>query len=116
MFSFFLSENYTNRSYSNAVFGGCDALRRHFGILADGKVTTCCLDYNGENIVGNVRSQKLIDILETDQVRSIRRNFDRYHPPTELCKRCLGSPNILLSFAKQFSSVGSDLIKRIKAR
>lgn len=112
LFSFFLSENMqSNSSYSKAAFGGCDTFRRDFGILSNGDVTTCCLDYNGENVVGNIHEQKLVDILALERTKSIRKHFDRYHPPLELCKRCLGGPNIFLSTAKQVLSITDVLLK-----
>ncbi len=114
--SFYLNESSRYSSYSKAFFGSCDTFRNQsdFGILANGDVTTCCLDYNGENAIDNVRNKKLIDILEMDQVKSIIKHFNHYHPPTDLCRRCLGSPNVLFSFGKQAYSIFQSLAKNIK--
>lgn len=61
------------------------------GILADGTVTCCCLDYEGFTKLGNIFSDDLISILQRNQ--SI---LDGLHTRGELhfeaCKRCRGAP------------------------
>lgn len=114
--SFFLTEKNNYQTYSKAFIGGCDTFRRHFGILANGDVTTCCLDYNGENVLGNLHNQQLSEILDLDKVKSIRKHFDKYLPPTELCKRCLGSPNLIFALVKQITSISNDIFKRNSLR
>lgn len=113
---FYLTECSRYSSYSKAFFGSCDTFRNQsdFGILANGDVTTCCLDYNGENVIDNVRNKKLVDILETDQVKSIIKHFNRYHPPTDLCRRCLGNPNVFFSLSKQAYSIFQGFAKSIE--
>lgn len=60
------------------------------GILADGTVTPCCLDYNGCNKLGNVYQSDLGEIFHQN-----RRVIDGLHKTGELhfeaCKRCLGA-------------------------
>jgi MoaA/NifB/PqqE/SkfB family radical SAM enzyme len=61
------------------------------GILADGTVTCCCLDYEGFTGLGNIFSDDLISIL--DRNRAI---LDGLHTTGKLhfegCKKCLGTP------------------------
>lgn len=114
LFYFWLTETSPRAllNLSKAVFGGCEAFNRDFGILSNGDVTTCCLDYNGENVVGNVRDQKLVDILANGRARSVRNHFDRFHPPSDLCRRCLGGSRIVPSILKQIFSVANVLSAR----
>lgn len=61
------------------------------GILADGTVTCCCLDYEGFTGLGNIFSEDLISILNRNQAI-----LNGLHTTGELhfdaCKKCLGSP------------------------
>lgn len=61
------------------------------GILADGTVTSCCLDYKGFTKLGNIFSEDLISILEHN--RSV---IDGLHTGGQLhfeaCKTCHGAP------------------------
>jgi MoaA/NifB/PqqE/SkfB family radical SAM enzyme len=116
LFYFWLTENSSPPSgaanLSKAVFGGCETFNRDFGILSNGDVTTCCMDYNGENVVGNVRDRKLVDILANGRARSVRNHFNRFHPPSDLCRRCLGGSGIVPSILKQIFSVANVLSTR----
>lgn len=61
------------------------------GILADGTVTCCCLDYQGFTGLGNVFTEDLISILRRNQ-----EILDGLHRTGKLhfdgCKTCLGAP------------------------
>jgi len=61
------------------------------GILADGTVTCCCLDYQGFTGLGNIFSEDLISILDRNQaVLDGLHRTGRLH--FEACKKCLGAP------------------------
>jgi len=61
------------------------------GILADGTVTCCCLDYQGFTGLGNIFAEDLISILWRNQ-----EILDGLHRTGKLhfdgCKTCLGAP------------------------
>lgn len=61
------------------------------GILADGTVTCCCLDYSGFTGLGNIFTDDLISILQRSQPI-----LDGLQKTGELhfdgCKKCLGAP------------------------
>jgi hypothetical protein len=106
----------TNKGYP-AVFGGCSAgFRDDFGILVSGEVTTCCVDYDGRNVVGDLRTHTLLEVLASEEALRIRSSFDRFRPPTEFCKECLGGPTLTASLLKQASSVVIDVRDRIQPR
>ena len=100
-----------------AVFAGCSAgFRDDFGILVSGEVTTCCVDYDGKNVVGDLRTHTLREILDSDEARRIKRSFDHFRPPTQFCKECRGGPTLAASLLKQASSVALDLRDRVQPR
>ncbi len=66
----------------------CYALSDHFAILADGSVIPCCLDRNGEMTLGNVFSQQLCEILDSERARNMLDGFKRRHCTEEMCRKC----------------------------
>jgi radical SAM protein with 4Fe4S-binding SPASM domain len=98
--------------YVKARIGGCQTFREDFGIFANGDVTTCCVDYDAKNVVGNVRNSTLLEVLDSAEVKRIRQSFARYIPPCEYCKKCLGGPNVMYSVTKQIASAAQDFLAR----
>lgn len=66
----------------------CHGLRDHFGILSDGTVVPCCLDSDGGIPLGNVFTEELSDILESDRAKAIIHGFSCRKATEELCRRC----------------------------
>jgi MoaA/NifB/PqqE/SkfB family radical SAM enzyme len=100
-----------------AVVGGCSAgFRDDFGILASGEVTTCCVDYDGRNVIGDLHKHSLMELLESDEAKRIRQSLNRFNPPTPFCKQCLGGPTLASSLIKQISSVAVDIRDRARPR
>jgi len=97
-----------------AIVCGCTAGFRHnFGILASGEVTTCCVDYDGKNVVGDLRKQTLMEVLESDEARRVKLSLERFRPPTDFCRECKGGPTLLTSALKQVSTVYLDVRQRL---
>lgn len=71
--------------------GYCDALKEKMGILVNGDVVICCIDYEGEQVIGNISQTPLIDILNSDLARQIRRDFDNHIVSLKKCQICLGT-------------------------
>jgi len=75
------------------------------GILSDGKVVLCCLDYDGKTQIGNIFEHSLGDILSgsqkcIDRLRSGKFDFDR-------CAKCKGYFSRRHKFFKQcFHNLG----------
>ena len=70
----------------SAVF--CHGLRDHFGILSDGTVVPCCLDHNGDILLGNIFEQSIEDIMNAPRARAIVEGFSRRKAAEELCRKC----------------------------
>jgi len=109
--------NGSPRRYYKACIGGCSAgFRDNFGILVTGEVTTCCVDYDARNVVGDLRKQSLMEVLESAQAKQIKRSLEWLVPPTDFCKECLGGPTLASSVVKQVSTAVMDLRDRISRR
>ena len=67
----------------------CPELWGRLTIQADGSVTPCCSDYNGDMVVGNIATNSLQEIWDSDNLRETRQKFladngTGYIP----CRRC----------------------------
>lgn len=69
-------------------YGSCLALKQQIAILVDGKVVTCCLDNNGDNDLGNIYNEDLIDIINSKKFKDIRDGFKNNKLICPLCQRC----------------------------
>ncbi len=66
----------------------CYGLRDHIGILSDGTVVPCCLDSDGTIKLGNIFSDNLSEILNSEKAKSIKYGFDCRKAVEELCRKC----------------------------
>lgn len=93
-------ETYVLSNWGHAFGGGkvrdawagyCYGMRDHFGVLHNGDVVLCCLDYNGNTKMGNVRESTLKEVLSSEAVGRVVDSFRRMKVVHPYCKRCLGS-------------------------
>ena len=69
----------------------CKALIKQIGVLSDGSLVPCCLDYDGDVILGNLFHQSLEEILASPRAQALVEGF-RHHAATEpLCQSCESS-------------------------
>jgi len=68
--------------------GKCYGLRNQIGILANGDVVPCCLDGNGDIVLGNILHENLDEILEKPRAKAIISGFERQELVEELCQKC----------------------------
>ncbi len=66
----------------------CYGLRDQFGVLVDGTVVPCCLDSEGNISLGNIFSEPLNEILNSDRAQKIYNGFTGRMAVEELCKKC----------------------------
>ena len=58
-------------------------------ILWDGRVSLCCVDYDGKHIIGDVRDSTIKSIWNSDQYRALRRqSLTSDYKDGILCKNC----------------------------
>ena len=66
----------------------CKALIKQIGVLSDGRLVPCCLDHDGDVILGNLFHQSLEEILASPRAQALVEGF-RHHAATEpLCQSC----------------------------
>lgn len=78
---------------SERVF--CYGLRDQIGILCDGTVVPCCLDHEGDLVLGNLLSQDMEQILSSSRAKAIWNGFSQGIASEELCRKC--------GYARRFS-------------
>ena len=66
----------------------CYALRNQVGVLVDGSVVPCCLDHDGDIVLGNLYEQGLDEILSSGRARAMYDGFGRHEAVEPLCRRC----------------------------
>ncbi|MBI4020057.1 MAG: SPASM domain-containing protein [Candidatus Aenigmarchaeota archaeon] len=67
----------------------CRKLWFDFNVLADGRVALCCLDYDGKVILGDVKSQSIMEIWNGEAYRKIRDAHVNGNQSTlNLCNTC----------------------------
>lgn len=66
----------------------CYGLRDQMGILCDGSVVPCCLDHEGDILLGNIFEDDLETILSSERATRIYQGFLQGKAPEELCRRC----------------------------
>ena len=68
--------------------GRCLALKEQIAILVDGRVVPCCLDNDGDILLGNIFEETLEDILNKLKTITIKKNFENSIITCKLCKTC----------------------------
>jgi len=66
----------------------CYGLRDQIGVLCDGTVVPCCLDHEGDLVLGNLHTQPLDEILDLPRARAIYEGFQHGQAVEELCRKC----------------------------
>jgi len=56
------------------TFRQCHRLWTSFTVLWDGTVPLCCLDYEGEISLGDLKKEKIVDIINNQKYQEIRKN------------------------------------------
>lgn len=73
---------------SGEVRKKCHGLLSQIGILSNGIVVPCCIDCDGGIELGNIKTQSLEEILQSNRARNIIEGFKRGIAVEEQCKRC----------------------------
>lgn len=114
-FSWYNRQDTEDPHFKKAYIGGCDGFRSQLAILWDGSVVSCCVDYDGENCVGNVTNKKLKDILNNGYTRNFIHKLNKCILPTNYCQICRGAKNIRVWLTKQLGSIFIyNFIEKIK--
>ena len=68
--------------------GYCHGLLDQLAVLADGTVTPCCLDSEGEIALGNLYESTLEEILASPRASAVREGFEQRKMIEPLCQKC----------------------------
>ena len=68
--------------------GKCFGLRNQIGILVNGDVVPCCLEQNGDIVLGNIKNQTIEEILNTEKAKKIKQGFEAHKLVEPLCRTC----------------------------
>lgn len=66
----------------------CKALIKQIGVLADGSLVPCCLDHNGDVVLGNLLHQSLEEILLSPRAQALIDGFKHHTASEQLCLTC----------------------------
>ncbi|AVK81930.1 radical SAM protein [Campylobacter fetus subsp. testudinum] len=66
----------------------CYALKDQLGILSDGVVVPCCIDYLGAINLGNIKNESLAQILKSQRVKNIKNGFSQGRIVENYCQKC----------------------------
>ena len=69
--------------------GFCYGLSTHIAILVDGTVVPCCLDSNGVIELGNIFTDSLEDIINSNRYQNLLKSLRDRKPCEELCRSCV---------------------------
>ena len=66
----------------------CYGLRDQFGVLCDGTVVPCCLDSDGVISLGNIFSEDIEKIINSERATAMAEGFKNRRATEELCRKC----------------------------
>jgi len=70
--------------------GSCQLALDTLGILWDGSLTPCCLDFDGVLSFGSAADGSISEVLQSSAYRNLRRNFTEGRLPHPFCRNCRG--------------------------
>lgn len=68
--------------------GYCLGLKQQIAILANGTVTACCLDHEGDINLGNIFAQPFGEIINSERAKKITEGFKSRRAIEQLCGKC----------------------------
>ena len=86
--------NGSNQSNPNKLSNGinrypCTFLWYNPVIFWDGRVTTCCVDYQGKGVIGDIKENTLAEIWQGDTLQKIRKaHLEGQYSTIPLCSKC----------------------------
>lgn len=82
---------FTSKKIYPLKYGMCGYGLKNIGILNNGEVTICCVDYDGKTSIGNLYNESLSDVLSSQRALDIQAGFDKLKIVDPYCQYCLGS-------------------------
>ncbi len=70
--------------------GTCQLALDTLGILWDGRLTLCCMDFDGLLCFGDARDRTITEVLDSRPYKDLRLAFEEGRLTQPLCRRCRG--------------------------
>ncbi len=86
-------------------FGACMGLLDHFAIYWNGDVSTCCLDFDAKNKLGNFFENDILEILASPRAVALSDKLRKRVMPTETCRICRGGKSRLEKYANIIGTI-----------
>ncbi len=96
---------FTSKKVSPAIIGYCGILLKNIAVLSNGEVTICCVDYDGETSLGNLRTDSLMSLLTSEKVKTLQDGLRKWRFIHPQCQRCAGGRNRIMSVIKGLLSI-----------
>lgn len=71
-----------------ALDGSCLGLRQQLGILVDGTVVPCCLDQEGDIVLGHIEAETIATMIQKEKALNMIEGFKNRKLVEPLCQRC----------------------------
>lgn len=70
------------------VKGTCHALNHHIGILSNGEIIPCCMDFSGILSLGNIKDSSIKSALTSRRAQEMLKGFKENRIVEPFCKAC----------------------------
>lgn len=88
-----------------ARIGCCEGLDKHFGILWNGDLVFCCVDFDGKTAFANISKGTIKEALQNEKAQAASNGFKKLRVNHPYCQRCLGNVSLTGSLARQVGSI-----------
>lgn len=85
-----VSNDYDLQTTEETVF--CPHPFKDFGVLWNGDVTLCCMDYDGQLKVGNIRDASIESVMQGEAAKNLRASMLGRRPLPPVCRTCQARP------------------------
>jgi len=93
------------KKMTKAHIGYCEGLKTHFGILSNGSMVFCCVDFDGNTKFGNIKEISIKNALAQKKVQDAIQGFKKLRIKEPYCQRCLGDVSFEKSVLRQVGSI-----------
>lgn len=94
-----------SEKFHKARIGCCEGLEKHFGILWNGDLVFCCVDFDGKTTFANINKSTIKEAFQNEKVQATINGFKKLHIGHPYCQRCLGDVYLTGSLARQVGSI-----------
>jgi len=88
-----------------AHWGCCEGLTEQVGILWNGDLVYCCVDYDGDTAFGNINEITIREAFHQENVRQALQDFRNLRIRHPRCRKCMGDTSLPRSLGRQLGSI-----------